>query len=158
LSTILKGKASNKAIYRQQGIIYKYRITNLKNNKSGNLEAQLKQFNAGLNHFFDEDCENAAVQFHDILEKYPSNDAAHYYLGIVYRLQRKLEKAALHFEKALELNTTDEWIFIELLLTFIAAKRFDEAISILCSTNKITNTEWRCLGDGRYFLAGFLLL
>jgi tetratricopeptide (TPR) repeat protein len=96
---------------------------------------------------------NAAIaQFNEVLKINPQNDAALYYMALVYMDKREYNRALQYIEPALKLNTTNKWYRITAADIYEATGRFIEAANLMAALAKQYPAEMDFLFDQAYFL------
>ena len=128
--------------------LFAYRDIYVRWNMEGTIQAYL---NEGINSLHDDEINAAVANLTKALELDRKLVAAHYYLGICYKLQLKLLPAEKSLLRALELNDTLAAGHLELGEIYEAARLYDRALS---AYEKSTQTSAK-FADG-YFHQGNL--
>ena len=77
----------------------------------GQTVASENNFENGVKQYEKGHIKQAIHQFEKAIEKNPANFKAYYYLGLCYKHQGVTETAHRHFQKAIDLNPSDEnWV------------------------------------------------
>lgn len=87
-------------------------------------------FIEGIKNFNINDYSTAQLLFQQTIDKDPDNDAAYYYLGLTYYMQKDFENAEVYLKKANEIDQNNFWYRIRLAQFYSDTDRIEVALSL----------------------------
>lgn len=91
--------------------------------------------------FFDKQLDPAAKIFNEILEDYPNNNDAYFFLAEIHNRQEEYNEAVKKFQKIIELNPNDLRSLLRLALTYEQLSREQDALEVYEKVVSITKSE-----------------